>query len=141
MNTPENWKTFATIRVDSERAAAWREVFGGDRVPVKSILPGRANLPGKMNALVYEMDIAALTPDQRSRLVASIASRFEQDPAFVEANLDREGCPVLADDVTVSATNVGLLMPDFLLDDDDLITLEDDDDWNDNWDEWEENDE
>ena len=138
MNTPENWETFATIRADNDRAAAWREVFGGDRLPVKSILPGRANLPGKPDALIYEMDIRALTPEIRERLITSIATRFGQDLAFVEANLDREGCPVLADDVVVSTTNVGLLMPDFSLSDpeDDPdeareYAEEDDEDWDD----------
>jgi hypothetical protein len=76
MNIPENWETFATIRADSDRAESWREVFGGDRCPVKSILPARANLPGKPDALIYEMDLAALTPKMRERLIQSIAKRF-----------------------------------------------------------------
>jgi hypothetical protein len=118
MNTPENWETFATIRADSERAAWWLEVFGGDRCPVKSILSHRANLPGHPNALVYEMDLAALTPEMRERLVKSIAKRFGQNPAFVEFDLDNVGCPVLADDVVVSTTNVGLLLPDDIGDSD-----------------------
>lgn len=112
MNTPETWKTFATIRPQAERAAWWLEVFGGDRCPIKSILPHRASLPGHPNALVYELDLAALTPEMRERLVASIAKRFNLSPAFVEFDLDNEGVPVLADDVVVSTTNVGLLLPD-----------------------------
>jgi hypothetical protein len=131
MNTPDNWETFATIRPDAAsslsvsetatpgvqaetqaRAAWWLEVFGGDRCPVKSILPHRANLPGHPNALVYEMDLAALTPEMRERLVDSIASRFSLTPDLVEFHLDDEGVPILADDVVVSTTNVGLLLPD-----------------------------
>jgi hypothetical protein len=148
MNTPENWETFATIRAEpsptdgasptagtqatqaSERAAWWHEVFGGDRAPIKSIFPYRANLPGKPGALVYEMDLKALTPEMRERLVHSIARRFGQNPAFVEFDLDNVGCPILADDVVVSTTNIGLLsladrpeallLPDDLGDDDRL---------------------
>jgi hypothetical protein len=122
MNTPENWETFATIRASSERAPWWHEVFGGDRAPIKSIFPYRANLSeapngptasaGKPGALVYEMDLQALTPEMRERLVQFIAKRFGQNPAFVEFDLDNEGCPILADDVVVSTTNVGLLLPD-----------------------------
>lgn len=113
MNTPENWETFATIRAESERAAWWLETFGGDRCPVKSILPHWVSVPGHLNALVYEIDIRALTSEMRERLVQSIAKRFGQDPAFIEASLDDVGCPVLADDVVVSTTNVGLFLPDF----------------------------
>lgn len=135
MNTPENWETFATIHPESERAASWREVFGGDRAPIKSILPHRAGLPGKPDALVYEMDLGALTPEMRERLVKSIAKRFDIDPAFVEFDLDRLGCPVLADDVVVSTTNVGLLLPDYLGDlDDDRLPFDEESE-EDEWDE------
>lgn len=113
INTPD-WRTFATIKPEAERAAWWLETFGGYRCPVKSIIAHRANLPGHPDALVYEMDIAALAPEMRERLVASIAKRFGQDPAFVEASLDDIGCPILAEDVVVTTTNVGpLLIDDF----------------------------
>lgn len=91
MNTPEHWETFATIKPDSERAGWWREVFGGERAPIKSILSHRANLPGKPDAL-------------------SIAKRFGLDPALVEFDLDSVGCPVLADDVTASTTNIAAFL-------------------------------
>lgn len=107
MNTPENWETVATINPKSERAAWWHDVFGGDRAPIKSILPHRANVPGKKDVLVYEMDIRALAPEIRARLVESLARRFGVNPAFVEADLDNEGCPILAEDVTASTTNIG----------------------------------
>lgn len=110
MNTQERWETVATIKPEAERAAWWQEVFGGDRAPIKSILTHRANLPGKPNALIYELDLRALTPEMRERLVASIAKRFGLNPAFVESGLDNEGVPVLADDVTASTTNIGLLL-------------------------------
>lgn len=129
----DTWHTFATIRPESERAAWWLEVFGGDRCPVKSILPQRGNLPGKPDALFYEMDIAALTPEQRGRLVQSLAKRFGYILTLVEFSLDNYGCPVLADDVVVSTTNVGLLLPDAPTSDawDWIAVSPDGDDWED----------
>lgn len=90
---------------DPERAAAWREVFGGDTVILKSPIPGRANLPGKGETEVYEIDIAALTPEQRQRLITHLAAKFELDPDDVDGNLDQHGCPILSTDVWVTIHN------------------------------------
>jgi hypothetical protein len=105
MNTTDRWETFAVIQEKSDRYPWWLEVFEGDKAPIKSILSHRVNVPGKSDVLAYELDIAALTPEMRERLVNSIAKRFGQNPAFVEFDLDNVGCPILADGVTACDLN------------------------------------
>lgn len=109
MNTSTDWKTTATIK-NPERLAFWQEVFGGDTVPILSIIPSRANLPGIPDAVVYLLDLRVITADQRERLIAGIARKFNLPNEEVAAGLDEYGVPVLADDVTVVSTDQGLLM-------------------------------
>lgn len=95
----------ATINEGSERAAAWTAVFGGRVVPLVSPFPHEASAPGIAAAWFYQIDVTAITPGQRARLVAHIASRFDIPEAEVDAALDTVGCPVLAEDVTVVVAN------------------------------------
>lgn len=101
--------TTVTIH-DGERRAEWLAIFGTDTLPVKSPIPTRVNLPGIPNALVYEIDLAAISADQRQRLVAHTAAKFDCSPDYVDANLERLGMPVLAQDVTVTSTKMGLFL-------------------------------
>lgn len=104
MNTPDNWQTTARIH-NPERLTLWQATFGSDTVPIKSIIPRRANLPGKPDALIYEMDLAAITSEQRTRLVEALAQKFNLPAAEIEANLDEQGCPILADDCVAGTSN------------------------------------
>lgn len=129
--------TFAKA-TDPERAARWREVFGTDEVQVLSPVPSRANLPGfDEPQLVYLLDFSAVTPEARARLVQQTAERFGEDTAVVDADLEREGMPILADQVIVTSNNMGLLMS--LVGDDEDDEHEwwraSDDDWPETWDE------
>lgn len=108
--------TFAKA-IDPERARLWREIFGSDEVEIISPLAIWASLPGfDLPQLVFGLYLEALSPEARHALVAYTAKRFGMDAAFVEANLEREGMPILAEHVTVTCTDVGLLMS--LVDDD-----------------------
>lgn len=124
--------TFAKV-TDPERAARWREVFGTDEVQVLSPVPSRANLPGfDVPQLVYLLDFSAVTPEARGRLVQQTAKRFGVDTAVVDADLEREGMPILAEHVIVTCTDMGVLMS--LMDDDpsndnDWLLYDDIDDW------------
>jgi hypothetical protein len=109
VNTPTNWKTTATIK-NPERLAFWQEVFGGDTVPILSFVPSAANLPGIPNASVYMLDLRVITAEQRERLIAAIARKFNLPIEEVAAGLDIHGVPILADDVSVTSTDQGLLM-------------------------------
>lgn len=99
----------ATIR-NPERRGDWLTIYGTDTVPIKSPNPQKANLPGIPGTLVYMADLTVLTPDQRQRLVTHIAKRFDLDPTEVEAKLDEEGVPILADDVTVTINRPELFL-------------------------------
>lgn len=109
MNTPDQWRTTATIS-NPERLAFWREVFGGNTVPIKSILPRWTSLPGYPVVLIYLLDLKAITLEQRLKLIAGIASKFDLPIEQVAAEMDEHGCPILADDVTVSTTDRALFM-------------------------------
>ncbi len=111
MNTPDHWETVAIIQ-NPERKEFWKEVFGGDRAPIKSIFMRRADLPGHKRALIYELDLAALSAQQRASLVLHISKQFGYTVREVEADLDTQGMPILASDVIVSSsdsTSIALL--------------------------------
>ena len=94
---------YTLIKPDSPRAADWEKVFGGRQVPIKSPLPHRGSAPGHPDALFYELDLAALNPGQRWRLVEHLAARFDEPPAEVAAELMVNGyVPLLADDLTLT---------------------------------------
>jgi hypothetical protein len=94
-----------TIRGGTERAREWVELFGTTRVCVRSPIPHRANLPGRPGALVYELDLAELTPAARARLVAYLAAKFGIPVAEVDLELEAHGVPILADDCSVAVHN------------------------------------
>lgn len=87
---------------DPQRAATWRMVFQSDEVALRSPFPAFAMLPeGRGKTLIYDLDIEALTAEQRERLVLHISGRFNVSAEQVEAQLSVVGCPILAEDVTV----------------------------------------
>ena len=98
----------ATIRPDSPRASLWLGVLGTVTVPILSPMPTRGTSPHHPapGALFYALDVAALTPQQRARLVAATAERFGLSVAQVERDFDdpEHGVPILADDVSVTMT-------------------------------------
>lgn len=133
------WITIARA-TDPARAAEWQAVFGGDTVPVKSIIPTRANLPGHHNALIYEVDLSLLTAEMRARLISATASKFGLAADEVARDLDSVGMPILADGVIVSSSDPRLpgLFVDETIDDggDYWDDIDDDPDWDPDWDEW-----
>jgi hypothetical protein len=115
----------ATIHETSPRAADWRGVFGRlDNIPLQGPLPQAMRVPEKGEVLAYLLDLASITLDERQRLVAYIAGRFNLSPVEVERDLDQTGCPILSDDllVTVPASLALAMMDDF-------DTERDEDDW------------
>lgn len=130
---------------DPERAEKWRQVFGTDEVPIVSPIPHLANLPGfDEPQIVYLLDLSAVAPEARARLVQQTAERFGLDTAVVDTELENEGMPILAVDVLMMCTDVGMMMN---LIDDDLDEDDDhewwragDDDWPETWDDDFEND-
>ncbi len=93
------------VTVSGPRAADWEKVFGTTTVPVKSPNPHPASLPGKPFAMIYELDIEMITPEQRRRLVEHLASRFGLTEHEVERDIERQGVPLLAEDCSVAIHN------------------------------------
>lgn len=103
MTTQPNPRDF-TARINSDdpqRAAVWRMVFESDEVPLRSPFSALAMLPERGPTEVYDLAIAALTAEQRTRLVLHISGRFNIPAEQVEAQLDVIGCPILAEDVVI----------------------------------------
>ena len=107
MNTRDNWLTTATIH-DEHRRAVWSKIFPGAVLPIKSPLPSRASLPGHPDALVYFLDLAAISAEQREQLVEMIADLFCLRAEEVREDL-AAGVPILADDVSVETRDRGIL--------------------------------
>lgn len=85
----------ATIRVEAATENL-RRIFG-DSLPVLSPVPIMAQGPDGV-AEFYKLDVAAITPEQRTRLVEDLASRFHS-PANLIAHLvddPNHGVPILA---------------------------------------------
>lgn len=105
-NTMSEWKTKARV-TNPDRLALWQAVFDGDEVPITSIVPDVGDFPGIGEQRFYHLDLKAISAEQRRRLVLSIADKFNQPVAFVEANLNIIGVPILAADVVVSSSDFG----------------------------------
>ena len=116
MNTKTDWLTTATIH-DEHRAAVWGSIFPGAVVPIKSILPARADLPGHPGASVYFLDLDVISDEQREKLIKMISGLFSLSVEEVRDDLPR-GVPILADDTTVASRDQGLM---FSLIDDDVL--------------------
>ncbi len=106
-NTIDKWLT--TARTDNpERKKFWLEVIGSECVPILSIIPTWADLPGLGSAMVYLLDVAALPKEKQERLVAALAARFGLTIDEERTELAK-GVPILADDVEVMTCDRGLM--------------------------------
>lgn len=95
----------ATIRQESARAEGWLEVFGTYEVSLQSPIPEIASAPGIYETLFYRLDLTELTQEQRLRLISFIARWFDLDEKGVSEALDEVGCPILADDISITVFN------------------------------------
>jgi hypothetical protein len=128
MNTQTDWKTVAVIH-NPERLKFWQAVLGGDRAPIKSILTISVHVPddngGTRQADAYFLDLNAITTEQREKLIRSIAKRFVIPVDEVERAIDDQGVPILAEDVSVTSSDQGLLFS--VIDIDDFASEEEQD--------------
>lgn len=108
MNTQDNWQTTVTIE-DEIRASVWGAIFPGARVPVMSILPVRADLPGMPGVRVYFLDLAAISEAQLEELIRQMADLFTLDPESVRQDIHAQGVPILADSTSLQVTDEKLI--------------------------------
>jgi hypothetical protein len=95
-----------------ERAAEWREVFGTDSLPVKSMIPAWASAPGIARAQFYQLDLDALTVEQLGRLVQHTAAKFALPVQQVRDGLVEHGMPLLADGLAITVYHPQRWLPD-----------------------------
>lgn len=95
----------ATIAERSPRSEDWKTVFGTKTIALKHPIPQQGNFPEVGIQEFYEVDLKALTEEQRERMIAHIAKRFHLAVEEVRAGLDKVGCPILAEDVTITIHN------------------------------------
>lgn len=100
-----------TVIGPPERVKATESVFGSATVPVKQLfaVPHWATLPGVGEAKVYDVDVEALTPEQRERLIDYGCERFGLARDEAERELERHGFPILADNTTFSSDRPSFL--------------------------------
>jgi hypothetical protein len=98
-------KDFTATITNPRRAADWRAILGTTTVHIKSPIPKRGNFPGVGEASFYELDLELLTNDQRERLIAHTAERFNVPPEEVAIGLDEHGMPILAKDCSIGVRN------------------------------------
>lgn len=93
----------AHLHPDSPRAAAWEHVFGGLSVPLVGVNTILMMGPHGMREF-YQVDVAALTAEQRARLVDHIAEKFTMPRQEVETGIDdpTRGLPILVEDVSLT---------------------------------------
>lgn len=95
----------ATISRESTRYQEWMEVMGDFVIPLKSPFPAPGSAPGVAVGMFYEIDLSAITAEQRARMITHLARKFGFSEEEVASTLDEVGCPILADDVTVIVSN------------------------------------
>lgn len=101
--------TFATVH-DEERRAFWLEVLGSDTLPIVSPIGRYVNLPGKPNSYTYKLDVDQLEEADQVKLVKMLAAKFGLDEMRAWNEVAENGVPVLAEDVTVTCDDIGLLL-------------------------------
>lgn len=88
-----------------ERAKAFRDTVGDDEVFVLSPVGEMANLPGLGKRMVFKLDLAMYTADEKDRLAEHLAARFGVHKEVVKADLAISGLPILDEDCTVIVKN------------------------------------
>jgi hypothetical protein len=92
--------------VGGDREPLFREVFGDNRVPIETPIGEYALLPGLTGPqMIFKLALDQITPEQRARLVASLAQRFGYPESEVDSELDTHGVPILARDASVVVYN------------------------------------
>lgn len=87
----------------------WSQVFGSERVPLKSCVTVLADLGPEKDVPVHMLNLQALTLKQRAQLLGIIALKLGVSIYEVEAEIAAKGFPIRAADVIVSMSLRGFL--------------------------------
>lgn len=97
---PDLWT--ATLNPRGPNYDEWIKILGTSNVPLVSPRWSLADLSEEKNVQVYLVNLRALTLTQRARLVGTLAQKFGSPIYDIEAEINRVGFPIRADDVLVS---------------------------------------
>jgi len=87
-------KEFQCRIIDPIRKELFMSVFGRDTVNVISPMPMRAELEGRGVEFVYMLDLNEISPDEKKKLVETLAETFGSSPEEVENQMNDEGLPI-----------------------------------------------
>jgi len=90
--------------LNEEGKKVWGYVFPEGLVPIKSPVPQRAKLGAEGFQLVYLVDWAALTEQQRELILEDLQRKFVAARAEVESQILEKGIPLRAS--LVDATSI-----------------------------------
>jgi len=97
---PRLWS--AILHPCGPRYETWKKVFGSDQVLLQSARTVKAELGDEKDVEVYMLNLAAMTLQQRARLLGLIARNFGVPIYEVERQIAEKGFPIRAEDVIVS---------------------------------------
>lgn len=98
-------KDFTATITNPERAAEWEALLDTTTVHIRSPIPQPASLPGHPKAMIYELDLALITDEQRQRLIQHFHLKFGVPKDTIMQTLNEIGVPILTDDCIVSITS------------------------------------
>lgn len=91
---------WAKLNSHSPRYQDWLRILGSDEVPLKSPGSSQTRL-GEESDEVHLLDWENLSEPVKERLVAFLATKFKALNTEVRAELEKNGMPIRASDVTV----------------------------------------
>ena len=95
--------TTGKLTTTGSRYQEWISVFVTNEIPLVSPLYDFIEITGRGGEAVYMLDVKALTPEQRERLVKHLSAKFGVSEQEVNEQLDSIGCPILTDDIMTSS--------------------------------------
>lgn len=91
---------WARLDSKSPRYASWLEILGTDKVPLLTPGSGQTKL-GEETEEVYLLNWPGLDEGQKRRLLDFLAKKFSADLDEIRSELDKNGFPIRASDVSV----------------------------------------
>lgn len=101
----KKFDTSVTV-TESERKKEWIKLLGTNTLPVVSIIPSAANLPGfEKPKAVYKLDLEKLEDDEILKIQEHLSIKFKIDLKFVQSEFYKHGVPILADHCNSQTSN------------------------------------
>jgi hypothetical protein len=93
---------WARLTSTSPRYADWFGILGTDKVPLRSPGEGETEFIGEGKVQAYVLNLDKLSEEQFERLITFVAKKFRADREIVRKEVQRDGFPIRAEDVTIS---------------------------------------